>query len=175
MKKRKLILFAIVIAASIFMMTATNSSGEVNVSINVPLPGLYISAPPVMAVMPGTSVYYPPEVSVDIFFYHGNWYRPYHQGWFISNSYNGPWRSVEVGHVPHSVINIPPGYRSVHPRYDRIAHDDMRRNWRSWERDRHWDRDEHRGRGHEEHGHDKHKKHGGEGREDRGGHGYWGR
>lgn len=173
MKKKKLFLFAIFLVAPIFMMTAANSSAEVNVNINVPLPGLYISAPPTMAVMPGTSVYYPPEVSVDIFFYHGNWYRPYQQGWYISNSYNGPWRSVGFGHVPHAVTSVPPGYRGTRPRYDRIAHEDMRRNWRSWERERHWDQGEHRGRGHEERGHG-HKRHDGQDWDDRGEHGHGG-
>jgi hypothetical protein len=144
MKKRNLLLLAAAVVASIYLMTTQNSSGEVNVNINVPLPGLFIPAPPVMAVMPGSAVYYPPEVSVDIFFYHGKWYRPHQQGWFISNGYNGPWRPVAVGRVPHAVTSIPPGYRNERPRYDRIAHNDMKKHWRGWERERYWDHDEKR-------------------------------
>jgi hypothetical protein len=169
-KKRYLSLFAVAFVAMIFMVTPTNSSAEVNVSINIPLPGLAISAPPAMAVVPGTYVYYPPEVSAEIFFYHGHWYRPYHEGWFSSNGYNGPWRSVAPGHVPRAVMRVPHGYRDERPRYDRIAHDDMRKNWRGWERERHWDHNEQRGRGHEGEGRDNHGRHGEEARVDRGEH-----
>jgi len=170
MKQRNLLLLAAAVAASIFLVTATVGSAEVNVNISVPLPGLFIPAPPVMAAMPGSAVYYPPAVSVDIFFYHGKWYRPHQQGWYISSGYNGPWRPVAVERVPRAVMNIPPGYRSERPRYDRIAHDDMRKNWRGWERERHWDHYEQRGRDHEERGHDERNRHGDEDRGDRGDH-----
>jgi len=171
-KKRYLFLFAAAFVTMTFMVTPTNSSAEVNVSINIPLPGLVISAPPVMAVVPGTYVYYPPEVTAEIFFYHGHWYRPYREGWYIANGYNGPWRSVAVGHVPRAVYTIPHGYRNERPRYDRIAHNDMRRNWRGWEHERHWDHNEQRGRGHEGEGRDNHGRHGEEDRADRGEHGH---
>jgi hypothetical protein len=179
-EKRFLFLFAAAMVTMICIVTPTNSSAEVNVSINIPLPGLAISAPPDMAVVPGTYVYYPPEVSADIFFYHGYWYRPYRDGWFIGNGYNGPWRSVPIGRVPRSVIAVPHGYRSEHPRYERIAHDDMRRNWRGWERERHWDHGEHRGWDHSEHGgrdrgdggRDNHRRHGDGDWADRGDHGH---
>ncbi len=173
MKKRNLLLVAI--ATLVFWMTATTSGAGVNVNINVPLPGLVISEPPDMAVMPGTSVYYPPEVSVDIFFYHGNWYRPHRQGWFVANGYNGPWRPIAVGRVPREVTSIPPGYRNVRPQYAHIAHDDMRRNWRAWERERHWDHDGRKGRDHEERRNDKRYKHGDDNHDDGGQHNRWGR
>jgi hypothetical protein len=147
------------------MIFPTSSTAEVNVSIGIPLPGLVIPAPPVMAVIPGTYVYYPPEVSGDIFFYQGHWYRPNHEGWVIANGYNGPWRSVSVGREPRALIGIPHGYRDMHQRHDRIAHDDMRKNWRRWQHERHWDHDEHKhkgGRNHGEQGWNNHKKHGGE-------------
>ena len=70
------------------------STAGVNVNISIPLPGLVIPAPPALFVIPGTYVYYPPDVNVDIFFYHGYWYRPYRGGWYIANGYNGPWRTI---------------------------------------------------------------------------------
>ena len=174
MKKSNLFLLAVAIVTTIFMVTPTNSTAEVNVSIGVTLPGLVISAPPMMAVIPGTYVYYPPEVSADIFFYQGHWYRTHREGWFIANGYNGPWRSVGVGRVPRAVVNIPHGYRGMRPRNDRIAHDDMRRNWRGWERERHWEHDEHKhgeGRSHDVQGWNSHSRHDKEYREDQGEHG----
>jgi hypothetical protein len=35
---------------------------------------------------------------------------------------------------------LPPDRRHYRPANGRIPHDDMRRNWRQWERDRHWDK-----------------------------------
>ncbi len=173
MKKSNLFLLAVAIATTIFMITPTHGTAQVNVSVGISLPGLVISTPPVMAVIPETYVYYPPEVSVDIFFYQGHWYRPHRGGWFIANGYNGPWRSVAVGRVPRAVVNIPHGYRGMHPRNDRIAHDDMRRNWRGWERERHWDHDEHGGgRSHDMQGWNSHRRRGDGYREDQGEHGH---
>jgi len=162
-KKSNLFLLAVAIVTTIFMITSTDSTAEVNVSVSIPLPGLVIPVPPLMAVIPGTYVYYPPDVSENIFFYQGHWYRPHREGWFIAKGYNGPWRSVAVGHVPRAVVNIPHGYRGMRPQYDRISHDDMRKNWRGWERERHWDHDEHKhggGRNHDNRGWDNHQRHG---------------
>ena len=173
MKKSNLFLLAAAITM-IVMITPTVTTAEVNVSVSIPLPGLVISSPPDMAVVPGTYVYYPSEVSADIFFYEGHWYRSHHNGWYIANGYNGPWRTVGAGHVPRAVMNVPHGYRGMRPQYDRIAHDDMRKNWRGWERERHWDHDERKhggGRGHDKQSWNDHRKHGNEYREDHGEHG----
>jgi len=62
------------------LFTPAMSSAEVNINIDIPLPGLVIPAPPALVVIPGTYVYYPPDVQTDIFFYHGYWYRPYRGG-----------------------------------------------------------------------------------------------
>jgi len=148
------------------LFTPATSNAEVNVNINVPLPGLVIPAPPPLIVIPGTYVYYPPDVSVDIFFYHGYWYRPHRGGWYISNGYNGPWRAIGPGKVPRALISVPPTYRRMPPGHERMPHDTVKKNWRTWEKERHWDepRGEHghggpeHERGHEEHG----RGHGGE-------------
>jgi hypothetical protein len=173
-KKSNLFLLAAAIVTMMVMITPTASTAEVNVSVSIPLPGLVISSPPDMAVVPGTYVYYPPEVSADIFFYEGHWYRSHSNGWYIASGYNGPWRTVGVGHVPRAVMNVPHGYRGTRPQYDRIAHDDMRKNWRGWERERHWDHGERKhggGRGHGKQSWNDHRKHGDKYREDHGEHG----
>jgi len=63
---------------------------EVNVSVQVGLPPLVIPAPPGLVVIPNTYVYYPPDQNMDIFFYHGYWYRPHHGYWYRARHYNGP-------------------------------------------------------------------------------------
>ena len=151
------------VAAGIFTPMAGNA--EVNVNITVPLPGLVIPAPPALVVIPGSYVYYPPDVNVDIFFFHGYWYRPYRGGWYLANGYNGPWRAIRPERVPRAVYGIQPGFRSV-SRYERLPYNQVHRNWRTWERDRHWskrgeERHEGRGRGHEgrDRGHEHEREH----------------
>jgi hypothetical protein len=131
------------------------SHAGVNVDIHIPLPGLVIPAPPALIVIPGTYVYYPPDVDVDIFFYHGYWYRPYRGGWYIADGYNGPWRTIGPRRVPRALIGLPPTYRRIPPGYERMPHDMVQRNWRTWEKERHWDK--HRG---ERGGHGRGRGHG---------------
>lgn len=117
---------------------------DVNVSIQVPLPPLVIPVPPGLVVIPESYVYYPPDVDADIFFYHGYWYRPHHGRWYRARHYNGPWRFIVIDRVPRTVIGVPPGFRHA-PRHGYAPYRDVRKNWRGWERDRHWDRGKHKG------------------------------
>jgi hypothetical protein len=138
-----------------FFLPAQSNAG-VNVSISVPLPPLVIPAPPALVVIPGSYVYYPPDVGTDIFFYRGYWYRPHQGHWFIARGYNGPWRTIAIERVPHVVVGVPHGFRHGPVVHERVAYRDVRKNWRGWERERHWNRHESRdnsgrvehGRGH---------------------------
>lgn len=145
------------------LLSPLTSNAGVNVSISVPLPGLVISAPPAMVVIPGSYVYYPPQVDVDIFFYRGYWYRPFRGGWYIANGYNGPWRTIGAGRVPRAVIGVPPHFRRVSSGYERMPYGTVRGNWHTWERERYWDRHE-RARGYgEDHDRGKHEGQSGRG------------
>ncbi len=112
---------------------------HVNVGINVPLPVLEIPDPPPVAVIPGTNVYFAPDVEADILFYHNYWYRPYQGRWYRAVGYNGPWAFVPVRAVPGVVLHLPPGYRHMPPGYERVPYGQMKKNWAHWERDRYWD------------------------------------
>jgi hypothetical protein len=100
-------------------------------------------------------------VDVDVFFYQGYWYRPHHGHWYRSKTYNGKWVYLSPKRVPRAVINVPPDFRQVPSGHRHIPYGDVRKNWRAWERDKHWER---RGgrewhgedwRDHDRHGHDK--------------------
>jgi hypothetical protein len=147
MRKNK---FYFVLLSSFFyalvFFPLVSANAEVSVNIAVPLPRLVIPAPPPMLVIPGTYVYYPPDIGVDIFFYRGRWYRPYEGRWFIASGYNGPWRGIGIERVPRPVIGIPPGFRRGPVVYERVPYRDVRTHWRGWERERHWDRERHEGR-----------------------------
>lgn len=125
----------------VMLMTLLGFPGRgvtgVSVGIQVNLPPLVISAPPVVAVIPGTYVYYCPDVAADIFFYDGYWYRSYEGYWYRAGDYNGPWVYIAVASVPAVFFQLPTNYRAVG--YQRIPYADLHRNWRAWQRDRYWE------------------------------------
>ncbi|MDA8168696.1 MAG: hypothetical protein M0Z59_03230 [Nitrospiraceae bacterium] len=155
MKIRRLYLFAA--AFFLFLLLAgTANAGQTYVRVSPPPPYVF-SAPPVVVLIPGTYyVYFVPGIEADIFFYHGYWYRPYRGWWFRAHFYNGPW--AHIRRPPGVFAGLPPDFRHLPPPgHLRIPYWQLRRDWRTWERDRYWDRherEEHergpmeRGRGH---------------------------
>jgi UDP:flavonoid glycosyltransferase YjiC (YdhE family) len=146
MKKR--MYATLIISAILLSVTAFAAQSDAGVSINVgvfaPPPAYMVPAPPQVVVIPGTYVYAVPDPAVEVFFYHGYWWRPYEGRWYRSNHYNGNWVFVRNERVPHAIIEVPRDYHRHIPPGQRIAHDDMKRNWKRWERDRYWDRREER-------------------------------
>ncbi|MEJ2655730.1 MAG: hypothetical protein P8012_00840 [Desulfobacterales bacterium] len=117
---------------------------NVNIGIGVPLPQVVIHAPPAVIVIPGTYAYFAPDVGVEIFFYHGYWYRPHHGHWYRARGYNGPWRNVRHARVPHVLRDLPPDFRRTVRRHERIRYADFKNNWKTWERNKRWDRHEYK-------------------------------
>jgi hypothetical protein len=135
--------------AAIFILVSVLAAGlfaaplpavaDVDVHINIPLPGLVIPAPPALLVIPGTYIYYPPDVDANIFFFHGVWYRSHGKQWFQAGDYNGPWKIVPPGKVPKPVRGLPGNYRGM-SHGERLPYGQVKKNWSSWERERHWDK-----------------------------------
>jgi len=89
---------------------------DVHVGINIgvpPPPAIALPAPPPLVVVPGSPVYYAPEVPYN-FFYYGGTYYVFNDGyWYNSRSAHGPW--VFVQHVPRAVRYVPARYYHVPP------------------------------------------------------------
>jgi hypothetical protein len=150
--------------AVLILFSPMTSNAEVSVSVGIALPPLVFPGPPPLVVIPGsTYVYYPPEAGVDIFFYHGYWYRPYRGYWYRSGGYNGPWRGIAFERVPRAVMGVPPGFRRGPVAYEHVPYRDVRSHWQSWERERHWDRGRNAKTGHR-YGDEMGREHGGSGR-----------
>jgi hypothetical protein len=117
-----------------------DAQARVDVGINIDLPVLTFQAPPELAVIPGTYVYYVPDIHEDIYFYHGQWYRPWNNRWHRSKNYNGPWAEINRRNVPSSFSHLPSDYRhsEIHKR---IHYNEVSRNWKRWENDRHWEKE----------------------------------
>ncbi len=104
-----------------------------------PMPETPTEPPELVVVPSGTSyVYMVPDVR-GLYFYYGYWYLFYEDRWYRSTMYNGPWTYIEIALVPLVVVNILPDYIYHIPLgYYRIHYLDLYRNWRMWDRSRHW-------------------------------------
>ncbi len=131
-------LSALVMAAGMILSLQSCLPPRGRVIVQAPPPVLL--APPFLYVIPGTYAYYVADVDVDFFFYQGFWYRPYLGRWYRANAYNGSWTSIATNRVPVVLREVPNTYRRVAPRSSRLPHHDVQNNWRSWERERYWDR-----------------------------------
>ena len=142
MNKRsaRTILIGTILAVLIGYTDAGLAEVNVNIGIDVPLPSVVIPAPPAVVLIPATYVYFVPDVSVDIFFYHGYWYRPHHGHYYRATSYNGPWVTIAPRAVPRTIMYVPADFRGVPPGHQRIQHRDLMKNWDTWEKEKHWDR-----------------------------------
>ena len=140
---------------------ATGVCAEVNLSIgiNLPMAGIPVSTSPDVVVIPGTYVYFVPSAQEDLFFYHGYWYRPHKNRWYRSADYNGGWVIISFDNMPSPVRDINPGFRRVPPGHEKIPYGQLKKNWKSWEEERRWERVGKADERHGEHGNGRHKKH----------------
>jgi hypothetical protein len=79
-----------------------------------PPPPIVVETEPRVVLIPGTEVYYAPDVAANIYVVGGLWYY-FHDGhWFHSRSYRGPWAFTEERRLPSGLRRLPPGFRN-HP------------------------------------------------------------
>ena len=125
-----------------FLLLLLGFSGQsmagIRIGVNIPLPPVFVfSAPPELVVIPGTNVYYCPDLNFDVYFHGGYWYRPYGGYWYRSVSYGGPWVYIES--APSFFLSLPPNYRIIVREGRRIPYVELHRNWRAWETERYWE------------------------------------
>jgi len=136
------LLLALVIAAPL------PATAGVNVDIRIALPPpIVFDAPPELIVLPETYVYVVPDADVEIFFYSGWWWRPWEGRWYRSRSYSSGWGHYRS--VPAFYTEIPAGWRNYYRErrwgehqwnYQRIPHRQVQQNWRGWEKNKHWEK-----------------------------------
>lgn len=62
---------------------------DIEVEININLPLVEIKDEPVMAVIPGTNIYFIDGYEHNYFFYEGYWWRVHNNRWYRARHYNG--------------------------------------------------------------------------------------
>ena len=105
-------------------------------------PPVESEAPPEVVVVPsGESYVYMVPNMFGVYFYGGSWYRYYNGYWFTTGAYGQVWTPVAVAAVPGVIVSVPPEYAySLPPQYHRIHYHEFQRDWRDWDRSRHWNR-----------------------------------
>ena len=119
---------------------------DIGISISLP-PPIVFSAPPEVIVLPETYVYAVPDIDADMYFYNGWWWRLWDGRWYRSRFYASGWSYYQ--RVPSFYTGIPSGWRNDYREhrweghqwnYRRIPQQQVQRNWRSWEKNKHWEK-----------------------------------
>lgn len=144
---KKLLLGTILLALSIVVPIPTMAGVDISIGISLP-PPIVFEAPPDVIVMPDTNgVYVVPAIDVDMFFWNGWWWRPWQGRWYRSHYYNRGW--AYYNNVPSFYFDVDPGWRGYYRdhnwyghrwNYERIPHRRLQQNWKSWNNNRHWER-----------------------------------
>jgi hypothetical protein len=144
-QNRILIAAALVAATASFSPTRADAQ-HVHVDIGIPLPSISFHVAPQLIALPGTYAYVVPDYEAELFFYDGFWWRPWEGRWYRSAYYDRGWEIY--GGVPVFYSTVPRDWRVRYRNhdwdghrwdYERVAYDDVKRNWSSWKRERRWD------------------------------------
>ena len=107
----------VVLAAATAMLLsgASATAADVKIQLGLGVPPLVLTAPPQLVVVPGTPVYYAPDVSANLFFYNGRYYTVANGVWSMAPDYTGPWAVIQIGQVPAPVAAVPVEYYKIPP------------------------------------------------------------
>lgn len=111
--KRVFMLAGILVAATLGIIPG---SGLAHTAVHF---GIQIGAPPQLAVVPGTPVYYAPPLLYNYFLYGERYYLFHNGAWFFAPTYNGPWTVTAVHYVPRPILRVPVAYYPAPPHWRR--------------------------------------------------------
>lgn len=149
---RTLMVGAIILTAAASAVPEPARAADVNINIGIPGPTIVVPAPPRLVIVPGTPVFYAPEVEYNYFVYGERHYIFRDGRWFIARTHRGPWTLVAVERVPRQIVAVPVSYYKVPPGQAKKLE---RADWKDKDRGdvrgrdgKDKDRDDDRGRGH---------------------------
>jgi hypothetical protein len=94
-------------AAAMLVTTTLATAQDVKIDIGIGVPPIVLTTPPSLVVVPGTPVYYAPDVSANLFYYKGRYYTVANGVWSMAPAYGGPWAVIQIGQVPPPVVAVP--------------------------------------------------------------------
>ena len=102
-----------------------------HVRVRVPVPPpVFFPAPPQLVLIPGSDMYYAPDIEDEIVFSRGYYWRPYEGRWYRSRYHSGPWHHMERRMVPRGVIGLPPDFRHHYHDGPRFHYEAVERQYR---------------------------------------------
>jgi hypothetical protein len=102
-------------AVAILLSGASARASDVKINIGLGVTPLVLTAPPQLVVVPGTPVYYAPDISANLFFYKGRYYSVANGVWSRAPAYSGPWAVIQIGQVPAPIVAVPVEYYKIPP------------------------------------------------------------
>jgi hypothetical protein len=105
----------VAVAGAILVSGASAAAQDVKINIGLAVPPIVLTTPPQLVAVPGTSVFYAPDVPANLFFYEGRYYTVANGGWSMAPAYNGPWAVVQIRQVPAPVVAVPVEYYKISP------------------------------------------------------------
>ena len=144
--KMKKVFLGTLLLALVFVLPVPTMA-RVDVSVDISLPPIVFAAPPALIVLPGTYIYVVPDYDEDIFFYDGWWWRSWEGRWYRSHYYNRGWSYYR--NVPSFYFDVDPGWRGYYRErnwyghrweYERIPERRLQQNCKSWNNNRHWEK-----------------------------------
>lgn len=89
---------------------------KINIGLGAtPVPPVVVTPPPQLVVVPGTAIYYAPEVPANLLVYQGRYYTLVNNVWSTAPAYTGPWVVIHVGKVPPPILAVPVDYYKIPP------------------------------------------------------------
>jgi hypothetical protein len=103
----------------LLLCAAPPVAAQISVGIGVPSLdiGIHLPGLPSLTIVPGSPVYYAPQVNANFFFYDGMYWVYQDDSWYASSWYNGPWAAVDPGIVPEILLRVPVRYYRRPPSY----------------------------------------------------------
>jgi hypothetical protein len=120
---RVLVLIAVVALMTVSSATADGVKIGVNIGvpapppvvIATPPPPVIVTTPPQLVVVPGTTVYYGPNASINFFSYGGRYYSFHEGAWFVATTHGGAWSAIARERVPQPILAVPVTYYKIPP------------------------------------------------------------
>jgi hypothetical protein len=70
-------------------------------------PPVAVQTNPVLVQIPGTEVYYVPQLGARLYFFDGRWFYHHNGFWYSSQDYAGPWVHLPKAKLPPALAEIP--------------------------------------------------------------------
>ena len=123
-----LIGMTMLIGTLVLLSGTKEASSQVQFNINIGPPPVVSAEPPEVVFIPGTAIYFVPNLQFDVFFCDGWWWSPRGVRWYRSASYEGPWKVVNKRYVPAAVSRVPKNYRSLYKHEKHVPYGQLKKH-----------------------------------------------